>query len=64
MAEHESAIEAAEQTPFHADTAPELRQHAGIAGRSIAWIRDDGPWWLCSFVFHVILIFSLALLGG
>ena len=27
------------------------------------WIQAEGPWWLCSFVFHLILICSLGLIG-
>ena len=27
------------------------------------WLFEDGPWWMCSFVFHLLLICSLALLG-
>ena len=27
------------------------------------WIQEEGPWWLCSFVFHMVLICSLALIG-
>jgi len=27
------------------------------------WFFEDGPWWMCSFVFHLLLICSLALLG-
>jgi hypothetical protein len=27
------------------------------------WIQEEGPWWLCSFVFHLVLICSLALIG-
>lgn len=36
----------------------------GIFGQIKAWLVEDGPWWLCSFVFHLLLIVSLALLGG
>jgi len=45
------------------ESLPELPPH-GIAGRIKAWFTEDGPWWLCSFVFHVVLVCSLALLGG
>jgi hypothetical protein len=27
------------------------------------WVQEEGPWWLCSFVFHLVLICSLALIG-
>ncbi len=36
----------------------------GIFGRIKTWFVEDGPWWLCSFVFHIVLVCSLALLGG
>ncbi len=36
----------------------------GILGRAKDWVVDDGPWWLCSFVFHAVLVCSLALIGG
>ena len=35
----------------------------GFAATIALWIQDEGPWWLCSFVFHMILICSLALIG-
>lgn len=28
------------------------------------WLLEEGPWWLCSFVFHVSLVLGLALIGG
>jgi hypothetical protein len=28
------------------------------------WMVENGPWWLCSFVFHMVLVCSLALLGN
>ena len=27
------------------------------------WVQEEGPWWLCSFVFHMVLVCSLALIG-
>ena len=27
-------------------------------------VQDEGPWWLCSFVFHLVLVCSLALIGA
>jgi hypothetical protein len=49
------------------ESSPELaveHEHRGFFERTRAWFREDGPWWLCSFVFHLILVCSLALLGG
>jgi hypothetical protein len=49
------------------ESAPELTpewEHRGFLGRAKAWFLEDGPWWLCSFVFHVVLVCSLALVGG
>ncbi len=42
---------------------PELVHH-GMFERARMWITEEGPWWLCSFVFHVVLVCSLALVGG
>jgi hypothetical protein len=53
------AVAAAESSP---DSAPE--PHRGLLGRIRTWFVEEGPWWLCSFVFHIILVCSLALLGG
>jgi hypothetical protein len=36
----------------------------GIAAYVAFWIQEEGPWWLCSFVFHLVLICSLALIGA
>ena len=33
-------------------------------GRIKNWITEEGPWWLCSFVFHLVLVCSLALISG
>lgn len=32
--------------------------------RARTWVFEEGPWWLCSFVFHLVLVCSLALIGG
>ncbi len=45
-----------------AGISPPLPAHE--RGRLAGWLRDDGPWWLCSFVFHVGLILFLAFAGG
>ena len=36
----------------------------GVVGRAKNWITEEGPWWLCSFVFHLVLVCSLALISG
>ena len=38
--------------------------HVGVVGRTKNWITEEGPWWLCSFVFHLVLVCSLALISG
>jgi hypothetical protein len=45
------------------ESSPELPPR-GILGRAKAWFVEEGPWWFCSFVFHVVLVCSLALIGG
>jgi hypothetical protein len=47
-----------------APTAPYEFAHAGVGGRMKNWLQDEGPWWLCSFVFHLVLVCSLALISG
>jgi hypothetical protein len=27
------------------------------------WLREEFPWWLCSFAFHLVLVCSLAMVG-
>jgi len=49
-------------------TPPPVRQAGStreIAKKGlIYWFFSEGPWWLSSFIFHVILIGGVALLGG
>jgi hypothetical protein len=63
MSEKEAATEAAVIQATVVDIPTEL-MHAGVAGRIKNWIQEEGPWWLCSFVFHVVLVCSLALVSG
>ena len=63
MAEQEAANQATDQPASHAKLPPEL-VHAGILWRIKAWTLQEGPWWLCSFVFHLVLVCSLALMSG
>jgi hypothetical protein len=35
-----------------------------IAALVKIWVEEEGPWWLCSFVFHMVLVCSLALFGS
>ena len=63
MSGQEAANRATEQTASHAELPPEL-VHVGILWRMKNWTLKEGPWWLCSFVFHLILVCSLALVSG
>ncbi len=56
------ASPAAAAAESSAEESPPRRR--GIFGRMRTWFLEEGPWWLCSFVFHIILVCSLALLGG
>jgi len=47
----------------HVELPPEL-VHLSPFARARAWVVEEGPWWLCSFVFHLVLVCSLALIGG
>ena len=47
-----------------ASGVPPPLPHAGVVWRIRTWGLEEGPWWLCSFVFHLVLVCSLALLGG
>lgn len=48
---------------FAPELPPELVE-PGFLERVKLWFFDDGPWWLCSFVFHLVLVCLLALVGG
>ena len=63
MAEQEAAKKTAEAKTPPADIPPEWA-HVGVVGRIKNWIPEEGPWWLCSFVFHLVLVCSLALISG
>ena len=43
---------------------PLKSEHVGIVGRAKNWVFEEGPWWTCSFVFHLVLICSLAMIGS
>jgi hypothetical protein len=50
----------------HADAVcntTHLASFRELIERIRGWFFEDGPWWMCSFVFHLLLICSLALLG-
>ncbi|MBN1394918.1 MAG: terpene cyclase/mutase family protein [Pirellulales bacterium] len=36
----------------------------GLFEKAKLWFSEEGPWWMCSFVFHLVLICSLALIAG
>ncbi len=63
MAEQVGAPKAAPKTA----SPPALVAEAaavGLLGGAKAWIVHEGPWWACSFVFHLTLVCSLALVSG
>ena len=35
--------------------------HHGTMENFKTWLVEEGPWWLCSFVFHMVLFLGLAL---
>jgi hypothetical protein len=37
---------------------------AGTLAHMTGWFREEGPWWACSFGFHLVLVCSLALISG
>ncbi len=63
MAEQEAAKVEPRQTTPQPELPPELAG-MGFFERTRTWFFEEGPWWLCSFVFHLVLICSLALIGG
>jgi hypothetical protein len=63
MAEPEAANQAADEMPSPASGPPPLPR-VGVIGRAKHWLLAEGPWWLCSFVFHLALVCSLAMLTG
>jgi hypothetical protein len=63
MAEQETANSSAQRPVSHVHLLPDA-VHTGGGQWIRSWLFEEGPWWLCSFVFHVVLVFSLALLSG
>lgn len=63
MAEQEVSANAIEQSSSEADI-PDNAVRVGIFSGAKAWFQDEGPWWLCSFVFHLVLVCSLALVSA
>jgi len=61
MAKQEATPETAPITA--AQAAVELAP-VGVLGGAKAWVVHEGLWWMCSFVFHLGLVCSLALVGG
>ncbi len=60
MAEQEVAPQAAPVSPSAVAGLAEV----GLLGGAKAWIVHEGPWWACSFVFHLTLVCSLALVSS
>ena len=63
MAEPESVNRTSEKAAAEVEMSSGLVR-GGILRRAKTWILEEGPWWLCSFVFHLVLVCSLALIGG
>ena len=40
-----------------------MRSVPGFLARAAAWLIEDGLWWLCSCLFHAVLIASLGFIG-
>jgi hypothetical protein len=62
MTEQTAAKDASSEAAPQAGPPP-LPPRAGFGKRAAQWFVENGLWWLCSFVFHLLLIVSLALLG-
>ena len=63
MAEQEAAPQAAAKAASPPVPAAEMAP-LGLFGGAKHWIVHEGPWWACSFVFHVTLVCSLALISS
>lgn len=50
--------------PISSAEVPSETAHADVAPLRKGWLLDEGPWWICSFVFHLVLVCSLALISG
>jgi hypothetical protein len=66
MAEQQETPEAAQPSAAVATTRPPVelppeRVHHGVMENLQGWLVEEGPWWLCSFVFHMVLFLGLAL---
>lgn len=63
MAEQAAAKTERPRTAPLPELPPELMQ-SSLIERTRHWFSEEGPWWLCSFVFHMVLICSLLFIGG
>jgi hypothetical protein len=63
MAEQEVKQDAVDEASEQPDESAEATSD-GFVARATVWIQEEGPWWLCSFVFHLVLVCSLALISG
>lgn len=63
MAKQEVNWDAIEESFPQAELPVDAMHHDFLA-RAKAWGLQEGPWWLCSFVFHLVLVCSVALIGG
>ncbi len=62
MAEQEAEKKPVEKKPKHSELPMEFERES-FGERIKYWVQEEGPWWLCSFVFHMVLVCSLALIS-
>ena len=63
MAEPAAAKPKADASASRTNLPLEL-EHVGNVGRAKNWVMEEGPWWMCSCIFHMVLVCSLAMVGG
>ncbi|MEN6449616.1 MAG: prenyltransferase/squalene oxidase repeat-containing protein [Thermoguttaceae bacterium] len=63
MAEQSPHHETPEKAAHPVDVPDEMAQLSHFE-RARIWLVEEGPWWLCSFVFHLVIVCSLAVIGG
>jgi len=65
MAKQDTAKQEPAKTPAPTETAADELAYGrpSIFERMKIWAQEEGPWWLCSFVFHMLLVCSLALIS-
>lgn len=63
MAEQAAAKTEKPRAAPRPELSPELARLT-IVARAKHWFSEDGPWLLCSFIFHMVLVCSVLLIGG